>query len=206
MLRTQSNSLGEKLFFFVSGIVVGAPVAIFFEAVSHAWFTSLGVATIVAPFVEEFAKADPLFFKHEKTGRSLMSLGFLAGLGFGIAEFIVYVVGGVPFLVRLPAIVFHAAGTSIVGYGVYRREPIRYYFVPVALHFTNNLFASLGWPWFIGGLSATVVTYYVAWRLWKQSEGMNLGLTQLGKFCTNCGSPQISGAAFCSNCGSKQGS
>jgi len=191
------------MFFFASGIVVGVPVAIFFEAISHAWFTSLGVATIVAPFVEEFAKADPLFFRQGKTGRSLMTLGFLAGLGFGIAEFLVYVMSGVPFLVRLPAIVFHAAGTSIVGYGVYRREPVRYYFIPVALHFANNLFATLGWPWLIGALSATVFTYYVSWSLWKRPEVVNLGPTQLSRFCTNCGSPLTTGAPFCSSCGSK---
>jgi RsiW-degrading membrane proteinase PrsW (M82 family) len=52
----------ERVFFFPSGIIVGVPVALFFESVSQLYFTSFGVASIIAPLVEEFAKADsPLF-------------------------------------------------------------------------------------------------------------------------------------------------
>jgi len=158
----------ERLFFFLSGLVVGVPVALFFESISHLWFTTLGVATLVAPIVEEFAKADPLFFRHERTGRSLMILGLLSGFGFGVAEFIAYVYSGVPFLIRLPAVAFHAAGTSIVGYGVYKRETFRYYVLAVGLHFLNNLFGSLGWLWLTGGLGATLTSYYLAWTLYRR--------------------------------------
>lgn len=158
----------EKFFFFLSGLVVGVPVALFFESISHLWFTTLGVATLVAPIVEEFAKADPLFYRREKTGRSLMILGLLSGLGFGVAEFFAYVYRGVPFLIRLPAVAFHAAGTSLVGYGVYKRQTFRYYVLAVALHFLNNLFGSLGWLWLTGGLGATLASYYLAWRLFRQ--------------------------------------
>ena len=177
MATVSKESLGEKLFFFLSGIVVGVPVALFFESVSHLWFTTLGVATVIAPLVEEFAKADPLFYRHEKTAKSLVLLGLLSGLGFGIAEFFVYVQRGVPFLIRLPAIAFHAAGTSIVGYGVYRRRAIRYYFLAVALHFLNNFFAGLGWLWFIGGLGATIASYYLAWRFYRQASKLPRQIT-----------------------------
>jgi RsiW-degrading membrane proteinase PrsW (M82 family) len=174
--------LGEKLFFFFSGIIVGVPVAVFFESISHLWFTTLGAATIVAPIVEEFAKADPLIYRREKTGKSLMLLGFLSGLGFGIAEFFVYIFRGVPFFVRLPAIGFHAAGTSIVGYGVYKRKTLRYYVLAVLLHFLNNFFASLGWLWLIGGLGATVASYYLAWRFYRLASKTNsIAMSPTGK-------------------------
>jgi RsiW-degrading membrane proteinase PrsW (M82 family) len=198
------TSSGEKLFFFLSGIAVGVPVALFFESVSHLYFTTLGVATVVAPFVEEFAKADPLFYRYERTGRSLMLLGMLSGLGFGIAEFLVYVIGGVPFLLRLPAIGFHAAGTSIIGYGVFKHSAFRYYLLAVGLHFLNNLFAGLGLLWMVGGLGATVAAYYLAWRFWRQSSYLSLTPSPVNRFCTNCGSALASGANFCANCGTKQ--
>jgi len=97
-----------------------------------------------------------------------MILGLLSGLGFGVAEFIAYVYSGVPFVIRLPAVAFHAAGTSIVGYGVYKRETFRYYLLAVALHFLNNLFGSLGWLWLTGGLGATLTSYYLAWTLYRR--------------------------------------
>lgn len=49
----------EQVFFFLSGIIVGVPVALFFESVSNLYFTSLGVATIVAPLVEEELLTQP---------------------------------------------------------------------------------------------------------------------------------------------------
>jgi RsiW-degrading membrane proteinase PrsW (M82 family) len=198
------ESVTEKAFFFLSGVIVGVPVAIFFESISSLWFTSLGVATIVAPFVEEFAKADPLFYRTGKSGRSLMLLGLLSGLGFGTAEFIVYVTSGVPFILRLPAIAFHAAGTSIVGYGVFRHSPVRYYLLPVSLHFLNNLFASFGLLWLVGGLGATVASYYLAWRFWKRCAATTGVLQQVGNVCVNCGAQLPSSVSFCLYCGAKQ--
>jgi RsiW-degrading membrane proteinase PrsW (M82 family) len=169
-VRLRRESAAERAFFFLSGIVVGVPVVLFFESVFHLYFTSLGVATIVAPIVEEFAKADPLFFRYGRSGRTLMHFGLLSGLGFGIAEFFVYVSGGAPFILRLPAIAFHAAGTSIVGYGVSRHRTLRYYSLAVLLHFLNNLFASLGLLWFVGGIGATIASYYLAWRFYRQTS------------------------------------
>ena len=150
----------------LSGMIVGVPVALFFESAFHLWFTTLGIATLIAPLVEEFAKANPLFYRKEKTGRSLMILGALTGLGFGLAEFLAYVYSGVPFLFRLPAVAFHAAGTSIVGYGISKGETARYYLLAVSLHFLNNFFAALGLLWLSGGLAATVASYYFAWKFY----------------------------------------
>ena len=197
------SSAAEKLFFFLSGIVVGAPVAFLFEMTSHLWFTTFGVVTIVAPFVEEFAKANPLFFRYERPAKSLLLFGFLAGLGFGLAESIVYVLSGVPFIARLPAIGFHAAGTTIVAYGVFKRATLKYYFVAVGLHFLNNLFASLGLLWFVGGLGATLASYYLAWKYYRLSTRPLAPPSVLPGFCTNCGAAISLGAMYCYNCGAK---
>jgi hypothetical protein len=160
----------ERAFIFLSGIVVGVPVALFFESVSHLYFTSLGVTTIIAPLVEEFAKADPLFFRYEKPAKSLIRLGLLSGLGFGLAEFFVYVHLGVPFVLKIPAIGFHAAGTGIIGYGVSRGRTLRYYLLSVSLHFLNNFFAGLGFLWLFGGLGATLASYYLAWKFYAKPQ------------------------------------
>lgn len=198
------SSPQEKLFFLVSGIVVGAPVAFLFEITSHLWFTSFGVVTVVAPFVEEFAKANPLFFRYERSAKSLLFFGFLAGLGFGLAESLVYVLSGVPFIVRLPAIGFHAAGTTIVAYGVYKRDTLKYYFVAVGLHLLNNLFASLGLLWFVGGLGATVASYYLAWKYYRLSSRPPNHPPLPASFCTNCGTEISLGETYCHNCGAKR--
>jgi len=196
---------GEKLFFFAAGIVFGVPTAVFFEAVSHLWFTFFGVATLVAPLVEEFCKASTLFYRYERPGKILVRNGFLAGLGFGVAEFFVYVHAGVPFLLRLPAIGFHGAGTAIVAYGIYKRKTFKYYLLAVALHFTNNLFAALGLLWFIGGLGATVASYYLAWTFYRRAKESVTSTTQLPiKFCANCGSRLTMEERYCYNCGSRQ--
>jgi RsiW-degrading membrane proteinase PrsW (M82 family) len=166
MLSWEGNR--ERFFFFLSGIIVGVPVALFFESISSQYFSSFGIATIIAPLIEEFAKADPLFFRYERPARTLMRLGLLSGLGFGLAEFAVYVSLGVPFILRVPAIGFHAAGTAIIGYGVFRRKTIQFYFLSVALHFVNNLFAGLGDLWLVGGIGATIASYYLAWRFYRK--------------------------------------
>jgi RsiW-degrading membrane proteinase PrsW (M82 family) len=198
------SSAAEKLFFFLSGIVVGAPVAFLFEMTSHLWFTTFGVVTIVAPFVEEFAKANPLFFRYERPAKSLLLFGFLAGLGFGLAESIVYVLSGVPFIARLPAIGFHAAGTTIVAYGVFKRATLKYYFVSVGLHFLNNLFASLGLLWFVGGLGATLASYYLAWKYYQKASRHQITPSIVPpRFCTNCGAQISTGANYCYFCGAK---
>ena len=97
-----------------------------------------------------------------------MTLGFLTGLGFGIAEFFLYVfLFDAPFFLRIHPIFFHAASTSIVTYGISHRSTLKFYALAVALHFLNNLFASLGDLWFIGGVGATIAAYYLAYRYFK---------------------------------------
>jgi len=145
-------SLKEKLFFLSSGIVVSIPIAFFFEPTAgflsnyFPGFASEVLAIAVfAPIIEEFAKAYPLFYRHGESQRSIMMLGFLVGLGFGITEFFEYVVIlNVPILVRLPGIFFHGATATTIGYGIATRRPAAFYLISVLLHFSINFLAIYG--------------------------------------------------------------
>ena len=168
-------SIRELLFFFMSGILISVPFSLFFEVIErrflygvlpvfYAVFFSVAILT---PLIEEFAKAYPLFYRHSETGRSIFKIGFLIGLGFGISEFLLYViVRDTPVLIRLPGMFFHAASTSITAYGISAKRPGRYYLIATLLHFLNNFSAFLGPFWFIGGIGATVAAYSISWRLY----------------------------------------
>ena len=105
----------EKFFFFLSGMISSIPLTLFVSQFADALVSSLPplyavlfASVLFAPFMEEFAKAFPLLYRHGETERSIFILGLLVGLGFGLVEFLIYVlVLGVPFIFRLPAIVFH---------------------------------------------------------------------------------------------------
>ena len=77
----------ELIFFFVSGLLVSIPFVAFYESLVPAAFSVALLIVILAPFIEELAKVFPLFYRHGETERSLVTLGLLIGLGFGVAEF-----------------------------------------------------------------------------------------------------------------------
>ena len=169
-ISVHSPDANEKFFFFMSGVIISIPISLFFEAFgsSIATFTSqllnaLWAAAFVSPLVEEFAKSYPLFYRHGETGKSIYMLGFLVGLGFGVSEFFVYVFAyGAPILLRVPGILFHAASTTIVSYGIATKIPFSFYIVAVLFHAINNLFAQLGELWLIGGIGAITATYLLS--------------------------------------------
>jgi RsiW-degrading membrane proteinase PrsW (M82 family) len=175
-------TLRERIFFFASGILVSVPLTLFIDQFDESFLTMLPQfyatlipVVIVAPFLEEFAKAFPMFYRHGETVRSIFVLGFLVGLGFGIFEFLTYVlVLGAPILIRLSGIFFHACSTSITSYGVATKRTAPFYFLAVLLHFSNNFFAfvhsaidpsSPVGPWTIGLPITAAVTYFLSWRL-----------------------------------------
>ncbi len=133
-------STKELAFFFASGILVSVPMALFFSNVYP--YVSLLISTaLLAPFVEELAKVFPLFYRHGETERSIVTLGVLIGLGFGISEFFLYVVFlGVPPIARI-GVIFHASSASITAYGIAKKNPLPYYLISVLLHVANNFFA-----------------------------------------------------------------
>lgn len=168
----------EKFFFFISGIVVSVPLTLFTSTftsqlcfIMPLFYAQICSTAIFTPFIEEFAKAYPLFYRHGETERSIFTLGFLTGLGFGLSEFIVFVFQrGAPIAFRLPGILFHAASTSITSFGIAKKRPYRYYIIAVALHFLNNFTALLGVIWFLGGIAALAGSYYASWYLYRKTS------------------------------------
>lgn len=170
--------LNEKLFFLLSGIIVSIPLTSFVNIFSShlcillpiVYAEVCGIA-IFAPFIEEFAKVYPLFYRHGETEKSIFTLGFLVGLGFGITEFVMYVFGlGAPVLIRLPGILFHASSTSITAYGIATRQSMPFYLIAVALHLSYNFSAFLGTFWLIGGPAALIITYILSLHLYLKTR------------------------------------
>ena len=161
-------SLKELAFFFISGIVVSIPFALFFEQLSS--FVSVFVSIVLlAPFIEELAKVFPLFYRHGETERSIVTLGVLLGLGFGISELFLYVyLLDVPLIVRIPGVIFHASSAAITSYGIAKKNPWPYYSIAVVLHVANNYFAEVTPTGFglLAELIVLIVAYLLAWRLY----------------------------------------
>jgi hypothetical protein len=171
-------SLQEKLFFLLSGIITSVPLTLFVGTFTDSLCISLPIfyaqicsTVIFTPFVEEFAKAFPLFYRHGETTRSLFSLGFIVGLGFGFTEFLIYVFAlGQSILIRLPGIFFHAASTSITAYGIGTHRTLPFYLIAVGLHFAINFAATFPSIWIIVGPTAIAITYYLSWYLYKRTS------------------------------------
>ncbi|MGA3059444.1 MAG: PrsW family glutamic-type intramembrane protease [Candidatus Bathyarchaeia archaeon] len=165
-------SLKELIFFFSSGILVSIPFTLFFSNF-YPFFPAALAIILLAPFVEELAKVFPLFYRHGETERSLVTLGILIGLGFGISEFFLYVfILNVSWVVRIPAVIFHASSTAITAYGIVKKKPLPYYLVSVLLHATNNFFAVEG-PAFLGVLPELLIiitVYLLAWRFYHKAS------------------------------------
>ncbi|MGA2523218.1 MAG: PrsW family glutamic-type intramembrane protease [Candidatus Bathyarchaeia archaeon] len=161
----------ELVFFFISGILVSVPMALFFSNVYP--YVPLLISTVfIAPFVEELAKVFPLFYRHGETERSIVTLGVLIGLGFGISEFFLYVVVlNVPPVARVPGVIFHASSAAITAYGIAKKNPLPYYLTSVALHATNNLFAltNIGAGVFVE-LLVVITAYLLAWRFYHSAS------------------------------------
>jgi RsiW-degrading membrane proteinase PrsW (M82 family) len=165
-------SLKELIFFFSSGILVSIPFALFFSNF-YPFFPGALAVILVAPFVEELAKVFPLFYRHGETERSLVTLGILIGLGFGISEFFLYVVIlDVPWIVRIPGVIFHASSAAITAYGIAKKKPLPYYLTSVLLHATNNFFAfeaaaTIG---VLAELIVLITVYLLAWHFYHKAS------------------------------------
>lgn len=168
----------EKIFFLISGVIIGVPFAVFFESYLDSvirplpdLFSSIFSVAVIAPFIEEFAKAYPLLYRHGETERSIFSLGLLTGLGFGIFEFFAYVITlNVPIGARLPGLFFHAATASITSYGIAKKQVVRYYLLAVFLHIAYNFVAFSDLLWYIAGIGTAVIAYLLCWYLYGKTE------------------------------------
>jgi len=169
----------EKIFFLSSGLLVSVPFTLFFSEFSDSLcvampllFAQVCSSVIFAPFIEEFAKVFPLFYRHGETERSLLDLGILVGLGFGVTEFALYVFAlNAPFISRVPGVIFHASSTCITAYGIVKKKPIPFYLIAVAFHLANNLFALFSSSFsFIPALLVLVSAYLLAWYLYRRTS------------------------------------
>jgi RsiW-degrading membrane proteinase PrsW (M82 family) len=162
----------ELAFFFASGILVSIPFAAFFESLFPAGLSASFLIVVLAPFIEEVAKVFPLFYRHGETERSIVTLGILMGLGFGIAEFFEYVfLIGVSPIVRIPGLVFHASSAGITAYGIAKKNPLPYYLIAVGLHVATNFFALTGniLSVFVE-LLVLISVYMLAYRYYQRSS------------------------------------
>lgn len=174
--------LDEKVFFFGMGVTISVPLTLFVYQYSDLLLVGLDSfliaffsRVIFAPFVEEFAKAYPLFYRHGETERTIFDLSLIVGFGFGIVEFLTYIfVLEVPLIFRIPGILFHPASTSIIGYGIAKKKPIQFYFVAVILHLLNNYislsFTNLDFNPLFGSIFVVLLTVIIAWRLRKETK------------------------------------
>jgi hypothetical protein len=170
-------ALRERFFFFSSGIITSVPLTLFINGFADyllinvpVFYAMLFSIVVFAPFVEEFAKAFPLFYRHGETEKSIFNLGFLVGLGFGVSEFFIYVFElGAPVFARLPLVFFHAATTSITAYGLTQKQPTLFYSVAVFLHFLNNGFAMFDELWFLRG-AAVAAAYFLSLHFYNKTS------------------------------------
>jgi RsiW-degrading membrane proteinase PrsW (M82 family) len=170
--------LTEKLFFLLSGIITSVPLTLFVGSFTDSlcitlpmFYAQICSTVIFTPFIEEFAKAFPLFYRHCETTRSLFLLGFIVGIGFGFTEFFLYVfVLNQPILVRLPGIFFHAASTSITAYGIGKHRTWLFYLIAVTLHFIINFAATFSSLWLMIGPAVLALTYYLSWYLYRRTS------------------------------------
>jgi RsiW-degrading membrane proteinase PrsW (M82 family) len=158
----------ELAFFFSSGILVSIPFTLFF-AQFYPFFPQPITIIIFAPLIEEIAKVFPLFYRHGETERSIVILGILIGLGFGISEFFLYTfLLDVPFIIRIPGIIFHSSSAAITAYGIAKKKPLPFYLIAVALHLGNNFFAFT--PDIFNTLAQLLIlatVYVLAWRYYN---------------------------------------
>jgi hypothetical protein len=169
----------EKLFFVFSGAIISTPFPALVNSLASYFLRQsypLSLATfasvvIIAPILEEFAKIYPLFYRHLETERSIFILGFLAGLGFGIAEFFLYAfILNTPIVIRLPLVLFHATNTSVAAYGIAKQKPFLFFLLAVIIHSANNIFSQFGGIWFAGLFIPVMVSYIVALFLYRLTE------------------------------------
>jgi hypothetical protein len=154
----------ELAFFFISGIIVSIPFAVFYESVFP--LSAALVLVFVAPFIEELAKVFPLFYRHGETEHSIVTLGLLIGLGFGTVEFFEYILlSNAPVIASFPHIIFHASTATVTAYGVAKKKPLPFYLIAVSLHMLNNFFALTSDIFsLLVELVVLITVYLLAWR------------------------------------------
>lgn len=177
-IKIHRPDLDEKVFFFGMGVTISVPLTLFVYQYTDLLLIGLDSfliaffsRVIFAPFVEEFSKAYPLFYRHGETERAIFDLSLIVGLGFGLVEFLTYIyILEVPLIFRIPGILFHPASTSIIGYGIAKKKPIPCYLIAVMLHLANNYISLTADNSLIGSVLVVSITVFIAWWLRKDTK------------------------------------
>ena len=177
-IKIHKPDVDEKVFFFGMGVTISVPLTLFVYQYTDLllvgldpFLVSFFSRVIFAPFVEEFSKAYPLFYRHGETERTIVDLSLIVGLGFGIVEFLTYIfVLDVPLIFRIPGVLFHPASTAIIGYGIAKKRPIPYYLIAVMLHLANNYISLTVINPLMGSVLVVSVTVFIAWWLRKDTK------------------------------------
>jgi RsiW-degrading membrane proteinase PrsW (M82 family) len=178
VIKLHKPDMVELLFFFLCGVITSVPLTLLFAQFADSLLASFDTfsATLIstavfAPFIEEFSKAFPLFYRHGETERSIFNLALFVGMGFGVIELLTYVLLlGVNPVARLPGLFFHPASTAITAYGIATKKPLPFYLVAVTLHFSNNFLAVTN-PFGIQLSSIIVaITVFTSWRLHSKTR------------------------------------
>jgi RsiW-degrading membrane proteinase PrsW (M82 family) len=177
-LHLHKPDASEMIFFFLCGVVISVPLTLFIYQYTDALLVGLNPFTIalmsqvlIAPFIEEFSKAYPIFYRHGETQRSLFKLAVLVGLGFGLVEMLIYVtVLGVNLGYRVPGLFFHPASTSLTAYGISVKQPFPYYIMAVFLHLANNYFALTSPIALLPSIVIVTITVFASWQLYNKTK------------------------------------
>ncbi len=191
--RILGLELGKKAFFFLSGVLISIPLTLHVREFVDPILFKIPIfkdrlklhlifrMAIFTPFLEEFAKAYPIMYRGDDDERSLFTLGSLVGLGFGIAESIMFISRGEASIsVRLLPTLFHAASTAIAAYGIAKNRPIRSYLAAVSLHSLNNLFvvlkrlSILRLPWIFSIYPVLLATFSIAVYLHRKTSPIRI--------------------------------
>jgi len=181
VIKLHKPDASEMVFFFLCGVIISVPLTLFIYQYADSLLVGFNPFTIAlvsraffAPFIEEFAKAYPLFYRHGETQRSIFNLAVLVGLGFGLVELLTYVsVLGTPIIYRLPGLFFHPASTAVTAYGIATKQPVPFYLIAVFLHFANNYLAlALADPFFqlLSSIFVVAVTVFAFWQLRNRTK------------------------------------
>ncbi len=173
VIKLHKPDASEMVFFFACGVIVSVPLTLFIYQYTDLLLVGLEPFTVTlisraffAPFIEEFSKAYPLFYRHGETQRSIFDLAVLVGLGFGFVELLTYVsVIGIPIIYRLPGLLFHPASTSIIAYGITTKRSLPFYLFAVFLHFFNNYFVLISPSPLLSSIFVVAVAVFASWQL-----------------------------------------
>ncbi len=177
-IRLHKPDASEMVFFFLCGVITSVPLTLFIYRYTDAllvgldpFIVSLISQVVIAPFIEEFSKAYPLFYRHGETQRSIFNLAILVGLGFGLVETITYVsILDTPLVYRLPGLFFHPASTSVTAYGIATKRPLPFYLIAVFLHFANNYFALTSLIPLLASIVVVSITVFASWQLYNRTK------------------------------------